>query len=131
MEHLSIPAWLATGTAPQWGMFVVVVLAFLKLVIPWRQQNISIDERTIRDLRAEVARLSAKLDECEENCRRRDEIVLGMKKQNIAQQISFTRILMNALGQESPELRNMLKSLESLEKQLEPVQLVEVNHEDH
>lgn len=120
-----IPEWFLQGTAPQWGVFILVLLAFLKLVIPWRQQNISSMENICKALKEEVDVLRQRLDECEVRCNQRDETILGMKKQSTAQQISFTRILLKALGQESPELQHMLTTLESIEKQLEPVQMIE------
>jgi hypothetical protein len=117
--------WLYSGTAPQWGMFIVVVLAFAKLAIPWRGQNIASMERICQELKDQVATLTNRLDVCEETCRKRDDTILGMKKQAVAQQISFVRLLMKALGNNSDELQKMLQTLEQMEKSFEPAQLLE------
>jgi hypothetical protein len=116
-------AWIFTGTAPQWGVFVVVCLAFLRLVIPWRQQNMSSMSAICDRLSKEVAELRKRLDDCEVRCENRDEIISGMQKQSVAQQIGFARILMKSLGQDNPELKAMMKTLEQLEKGLAPVML--------
>jgi hypothetical protein len=127
---IEIPGWLLTGTVPQWGVFVVVLLAFLRLVIPWRQQNLDTMNNICNSLRGEVRELRERLDACEERCEKRDRTILGMRKQSIAQQIGFANILMNALGKESPELRQMIKTLEGLENSLsneEPIFLESSN----
>jgi hypothetical protein len=120
---MEIPSWLIGGTAPQWGVFIVVLLAFLRLVIPYRQQNITTMENICKALQTDVNSLRERLDECEARCQTRDETILGMKKQSVTQQISFVRVLLNALGQDNPELRHMLSSLENLEKSMagEPI----------
>lgn len=120
-----------TGTIPQWGVLIVVSLAFIKMVLPWRQQHITTMDGICSTLREEIKEVKDRLNDCEEQCKRRDETILGMKRQSTTQQISFARILMKALGREVPELAQMLSTLESLERDLEkPVLLGDSNAQD-
>lgn len=128
---MDIPSWFLQGSAPQWGVFIVVVLAFLRLVIPYRQQNITSMENICKSLKAEVDGLRDRLDECEERCDKRDATILGMKKQATAQQIGFVRLLMRTLGQDNPELQHMLRTLEDMEKTLEQPIFLESNTNEH
>lgn len=127
-----IPNWLITGTAPQWALLVLVSITLAKLTVPLRQQNITTLQSMCDALKERVDGLLARLDECEARCEQRDDIILGMKKQATAQQISFVRLLMTALGQDNPELQHMLTTLESMEKSLEqPIFLESTTNANH
>lgn len=120
-----IPSQFLTGTAPQWALLIIVVLALAKLVIPWKQQNYATMEGICRNLQSRVDELTKRLDECEDRCQHRDDTILGMKKQSVSNQIGFARLLMKALGQDNPELQHMLTTLEGLEKELDQPILIE------
>lgn len=128
---MDIPSWFLQGTAPQWGVFIIVLLAFLRLIIPWREQNISSLQAMCKSLQERVDGLLTRLDECEIRCEQRDDTILGMKKQNVAQQIGFVRLLMRTLGQDNPELQHMLKTLETMEISLEQPIFLEGNKDEH
>src|SRR4051812_22319223 len=96
-----IPSWI--GTPPQWGLFIIGFITFFRyVVIPWRQQNITVDESTITRLGEEVKSLRERLETCEGKCDERDQKILGLERKLVTQQISFARILMDKLGRDDP-----------------------------
>jgi hypothetical protein len=114
---MDIPiSWLTSGTPPQWGLFILGLIAFFRyVVLPWRQQNFDVDKELrieVKDLRTEVKDFRQRLNHCEEQCEERDRKILGLQRQNVAQQIGFARVLMDKVGRDDPTISDMLHRLE-------------------
>lgn len=108
------------GSWPQWLLLVVVALGFIRWLIPWRHD--------------EMRKLRAELNECKVECEKRIVIVedkakkveadlWSEKRQRVQEQISFINIIMQSV--ENPELKKMLKSLESMEAQIRVKGIIE------
>lgn len=123
-----VPSW--AGTAPQWAMFVTLVIAVLKMWPTYRKadhddRRLSMDEaaalrREAAKLREEVRNLGDSLNDCEEECRKEikglHEEMWGLRKQHIAEQISLINVILKSV--DAPELHSLLEVLESLKMRL-------------
>ncbi len=114
----SLPDW--AGTVPQWGLFAAVLIAIIQTVPKLRQQTMDKEITDMERYRLEVVGLRDELKTCEEQCAKdlRDlqEELWGMRKQNIAEQISLINIILNSV--DAPELKAMLKVLENVRSTL-------------
>lgn len=111
------------GTVPQWGMFLAVMLAFLKLAPVWRKQTfdqsnteIARAETLAATYRAEVQTLRKELRGCEEECaaelKALHEEMFSMRKSNIQEQISLVNVILRSV--DAPELKTLLAVLEQV-----------------
>lgn len=123
-EVRDLVSWTgALGTPAQIGSFVVLVLALLKISVPWRQQTIDKHEREIArllagktELKEEIKQLRADCDVETEGLKKeiqglKDQIH-GMRDQRNAEQLAIIRGILETV--ESPELRKQLVMLESV-----------------
>jgi hypothetical protein len=108
-EVSSIPL----GSWPQWLLLVVVVMGFAKWLFPWRAD--------------EMRKLRAELKACELDCDRRlkklEADLWGEKRQRVTEQISFINVILQSV--DAPELKTMLKSLESVQAQIRVQHIIE------
>lgn len=131
-----VPQWLASGTAPQWGVFVVVLLALIRMSLPWRKLHIDAATQIRSELQArvkelkqdckdchhEVAVVRAEADkaiqECRADCDKQTdalkEALLQRDRQRIQEQISTISAIINAVG-DNPQLKTLLKTFESVQ----------------
>jgi len=126
VEILSdLPSW--AGTVPQWAMLLVVIAAAIKLIIPWRQQVIDKEVTQVaayaaecQSLRSEVRELSTELRDCEDRCdkeiRGLHEEILGLRKNQVQEQISLINVIMRSVN--NPELQSLMLMLESVQSSL-------------
>jgi hypothetical protein len=101
------------GTLPQWLLLIVIGIGFAKWLFPWRAD--------------EMRLLRAELKKCEEDCdlkiKRLEEDLWGEKRQRVSEQISFLNAIINSI--DAPELKTMLKSLESVQSQFRVQRIIE------
>lgn len=104
---------LPLGTIPQWLLLLIVVLGFIRWLVPWRHD--------------EMRKLRAELKTCEEDCDRRlkqlEAEIWGEKRQRVAEQIAFINIILQSV--DAPELKTMLNSLESVQSQIRVQHIIE------
>ena len=136
-----MPDWL--GTIPQWGMFgalAAILIALIKLAPAWRQQTLDQKNKdTERDdteqdrLREEIRVLREEFRECREECDAQThalhEEIWGMRKQNIAEQISLINIILNTV--DAPELKTLLHVLENVKSSLARAEVRRVSMVEH
>lgn len=117
------------GSPAQIGTFVVVLVAALRLVIPWRKQTHETQGSMIKQyaetcgmLRDEVKILSDKLFECEDKCdrdiKKLNETINGIQRQHTQEQISMINAIIHSV--DAPELKALLKTLQSVQVALQP-----------
>lgn len=94
------------GSWPQWLLLLVVALGFIKWLIPWRADE-------MRKLRIELNECKS---ECAERLKKLEEDLWGEKRQRVAEQIAFARIIMKSEGAPDPE--ELLRKLESAQAQI-------------
>lgn len=116
MSVLGVPL----NTLAQVGTFALVLTAIIGAYVKLKDRGMSHAEVMCETLTSEVASLRKELHECEEKCRtdirKLHEEIFGMRKQNIAEQISFISILLRSV--DSPELQILLRSLENVQGSL-------------
>lgn len=121
---------LPVGTLSQFGTFTLLLILTAGLATVWvkgiperlrvKNEGKAIDNAEMAGLRREVAEVRGDLKKCEAECadelRKVHEELWGMRKQNIAEQISLINIILNSV--DAPELKAMLKVLESVKATL-------------
>lgn len=120
-----LPAWVSS--VPIWGLFATVLIAVIKIWPTLQAQAIS--ERLakrdryitrITELEAAVEECRRQCDEDQENMRvtidgLRDEIY-GLRRQHVQEQISMINSIIESV--DSPVLKNLLKTLQSVQSTL-------------
>lgn len=113
------------GTLPQWGMFAattaLLLLAVIKIIPQIRAQSLESKQQDIEGWREECHKLRSELRSCEEECDRRlkalEDELFGLRRQHLAEQISLINVIIASV--DAPELRTMLKTLESVQAHLQ------------
>jgi len=112
--------WATAGTPPQWGIFIMCLIAFLKFVLPWKQQEFD-HHATYRKENKELMERVLKCErECEEHKKQLREEIFGLRKQHVQEQISFARAIIDSIP-DSPHLQALLRVLENGQRSLESV----------
>lgn len=115
-----MPEATVLGTVPQWALLAAVVLGLFKLIPAIRAQSLESKQQDIEGWREEAHSLRAKLEECEEDCDRRlkklEAELWGEKRQRVAEQISLVNVIIESVN--APELKAMLRTLESVQSHL-------------
>lgn len=112
------------GTIPQWGMFLVLCGGLWRLVLSTRAQAFTHVDKVaehyrneVKVLRDEVSDLTNALRICERNCAEETQslkdALLGEKSNRIQEQLSLINVILGTV--ESPELRAMMHTLESVQ----------------
>lgn len=136
LEFLGLPV----GTLSQLGTFGLLLIAFLSAVTVWikgiperlrvKNEAREIDNAGIAALHKEMGEVRSELKKCEEECaremRKLQEELWGMRRQNIAEQISLINVILNSV--DAPELKAMLKVLESVKATLRVRDIVEAEN---
>lgn len=116
LELFGIPL----GTAAQVGTFGLIFMALVGAYVKLRDRGMTHAEVMCGQLTNEVSSLRQELHSCEEQCRedikKLHEEIFGMRKQAIAEQISFISILLRSV--DSPDLHRMLNTLENVHNSL-------------
>jgi hypothetical protein len=102
------------GTPLQGATFLVVLVAFIRFVVPWRADE-------MRKLRDELKRCEA---DCAIAIKNLHLEVWGLRKQNIADQIALINVILNNVN--APELKALLLTLESVQVHLTTQQKLEI-----
>ena len=116
------------GTIAQLGTFVTMLIGVGGLFLKFRGQtfahtNSQVEqyETTCARLRQDVSELVDKLTACERQCAKDKqelhEELWGMRKQNLTEQISLINIIIQSVN--APELKTLLRSLESVQVSLQ------------
>jgi len=120
------------GTVPQWGLLAAVIIALIRLVPTWRAQSLKKRKDDIDGWRDECEKLRAELERCEAQCRKEigdlhDEI-FGLRKQHIQEQISLINVILQSV--DAPELKTLLKMLESVQITLQAQRAAHREHKE-
>lgn len=120
------------GSVAQVGTFLAVVIALIGAYVKLRDRGMTHAEVMCGQLTTEVQTLRKELHQCEEDCReqikRLHEEIFGMRKQNIAEQISFINILMDSV--QSPELKIFRDTLERVQISLATAKMLQQDEGD-
>jgi hypothetical protein len=127
-----LPAW--AGTVPQWFMLASILITIVKLYPVVRKQNMEHANVQVKQyaetclaLRNDVRVLTDKLIACEDNCdkeiRKLHEEIFGLQRNNIQSQISLVNAIIQSV--DAPELKTMLKSLESVQATLRVSEVIQ------
>lgn len=123
---------LQLGTIAQVGTFLAVIVALIGAYVKLKDRGMTHAEVMCGQLTSEVAKLRLELHTCEEVCRkdikRLHEEIFGMRKQHIAEQISFINILIRSV--DSPELQILRQTLERVQGSLQTVQVLQQDEEE-
>lgn len=115
--------FLRSGSPPQWGLFALALIAFFRFVIPWRQQSIDSGIQYRRENKDLLERVIKCERECEEHKKELREEIFGMRKQQMQEQISFARAIIDSLP-DNPHLKLLLTALENGQRSLKHVEEV-------
>lgn len=119
------------GTLAQVGTFGLVFIALVGAYVKLRDRGMTHAEVMCGQLTSNVQRLREELHQCEEACRedikKLHEEIFGMRKQAIAEQISFVNILLRSV--DSPELQILRTSLENVQGSLVKAQIIKEDKE--
>lgn len=117
LEIFGIPI----GTLAQVGTFGLVFIALVGAYVKLRDRGMTHAEVMCGQLTTEVNNLRDRLIKCETDCREETqslhEKIFGMRKQAVAEQISFINVLMRSV--DSPDLQLMRTTLERVQMGLE------------
>lgn len=123
---------LQLGTIAQVGTFLAVIVALIGAYVKLKDRGMTHAEVMCGQLTSEVAKLRLELHTCEEVCRKDikklHEEIFGMRKQHIAEQISFINILIRSV--DSPELQILRQTLERVQGSLQTVQVLQQDEEE-
>lgn len=128
IELFGIPV----GTLAQLGTFGLVLVALIGAYVKLKDRGMTHAEVMCGQLTTEVQTLRAELHTCEEQCR--NDIkklhgeLFGMRKQHIAEQISFINIIIRSV--ESPELQLLRQTLERVQASLETARILQQDEGD-
>lgn len=129
LELFGIPV----GSIAQVGTFGLVFIALVGAYVKLRDRGMTHAEVMCGQLTSNVQKLREELSACEEECRdqikKLHEEIFGMRKQNIAEQISFINILMRSV--DSPELQVLRSTLEKVEGSLVRVREIQDEKEQN
>lgn len=123
---------LPIGTLAQVGTFGLVFIALVGAYVKLRDRGMTHAEVMCGQLTTEVATLRNELHICEEQCR--EDIkklhveLFGMRKQHIAEQISFINIIIRSV--DSPELNLLRQTLERVQASLEVARVLQQDEGD-
>jgi len=123
-----IPDWV--GTAPQWGMFILLVIAFIRVSPEWLRILVE-DQRAKRNrLGGRISELEAEIKRCHNECDQRIRAVQnelwGQRRQNIQAQISLVNTIIQTV--DAPELKKFLAVLENVQATLQVERGADVLH---
>lgn len=117
-------------------LVALLLLAVLKILPTIRAQSLESKQQDLEGWRAECTDLRNRLETCERLCRERDEShtttvnklheeIFGIRKQHLTEQISMINVILNSV--DAPELRQLLKTLESVKAALRLEQMVQIS----
>lgn len=116
LEFFGIPV----GSIAQVGTFALVLIALIGAYVKLKDRGMTHAEVMCGRLSINVEQLRKELHDCEENCRedikKLNEELFGMRRQNIAEQISFINVLLRSVN--SPDLHILLRTLENVQGSL-------------
>lgn len=119
------------GTAAQVGTFGLVFVALVGAYVKLSDRGMTHAEVMCGQLTTEVNNLRKELNECEERCRtdnkRLYDEIFGMRKQHIAEQLSFINILIRSV--DSPELQVLRTTLERVQDSLQTARILQQEQE--
>lgn len=120
------------GTVTQIGTFLAVVIALIGAYVKLRDRGMTHAEVMCGQLTTEVANLRKELHICEEGCRKEikklHEEIFGMRRQAVAEQLSFINILLNTV--DSPELKILRETLERVQGSLIQARMLQQDEGD-
>lgn len=115
------------GSIAQVGTFLAVVIALIGAYVKLKDRGMTHAEVMCGQLTANVQKLREELHTCEEECRTQikklHEELFGLRKQHIAEQISFINILIRSV--DSPELQILRQTLERVQDSLATAQMLQ------
>lgn len=131
MEEMAFkwPEWI--GSPSQAGIFILVLIAFLRWSLPWRKMSLDEGKQIRQELREQITSVRDEHKVCENNladARKeirvlRDEVndletrIHGLRRQHIQEQISTISSIINAVG-DNPQLTTLLKTFETVQRTL-------------
>lgn len=120
------------GTVAQIGTLLAVILAVIGAYVKLKDRGMTHAEVMCAQLTTEVASLRRELHICETQCRedikKLHEEILGMRKQAVAEQLSFINILLSKV--DAPELKALHSTLERVQASLVTVRILQRNEEE-
>lgn len=112
-----LPSW--AGTAPQWGMFIVLAIAMVRTspawVQAWSAWKIAASNRN----RSRIRELEQQVHDCHKECETKIAVLTmelhSMRAQRNAEQLSIMRAIVRMSG--DPAVKQQLDLLEAIEIQ--------------
>jgi len=133
-DMFSIKDFITDWNVPGWGVFLLLCVTLVR-VWPNLQKN-NLEARDKRETRysARITELEDAVEECRKECDQHKEILrielrklelemLGMRRQHIQEQISLVSAIYESV--DSPVLKHLMTSLQSIQKALPVEQLGE------
>jgi hypothetical protein len=119
------------GSIAQVGTFLTIVIALIGAYVKLKDRGMTHAEVMCGQLTNEVANLRKELHQCETECRedikRLHEELLGMRKQAVAEQLSFINILLSKV--DAPELKILRETLERVQMSRVTVKILQQEEE--
>lgn len=120
------------GTVAQVGTFLAALVAVIGAYVKLKDRGMTHAEVMCAQLTTEVSNLRKELHICETQCRedikKLHEEILGMRKQAVAEQLSFINILLSKV--DAPELQALRATLERVQASLVTVTILQQEQDD-
>lgn len=113
-----LPVW--AGTVPQWGMFVLLAIAVVRVSPQWLSSLLTATQNKRASQGKRITELEEAVRFCREECDRQTEILHnelhGMRRQHVQEQISLINTIIQSVN--APQLKLFLRTLESVQRDL-------------
>jgi len=131
-----LPAWF--GSVPQWGMFILLLIAVVRTSPQWLESLIKAAQARRDRTQTRITELEKAVKECQDECAKQTQVLNdtirdleeqmhGMRRQHIQEQISLVNAIIESV--DNPLLKKMLGALESVRQNL-PVVAIDEGAED-
>lgn len=116
-----LPAWF--GTVPQWGMFLLLLIAVIRTSPQWLSTWASLKVARSNRNRERIIELEKQVHECQRECEEHKkylrEEINGLKQQRLAEQATIMRAILRMSN--DPEVERQLHLLETIQATLNPI----------